>query len=314
MRRLIRLCAIALGWTIVILAAGLLTARPFGVTQITLVAFLVGIPFAALPTALATALFAGARSRVGFVTALALTLILAGIQVPQFVAEGRTANGPEITVMTINAAHGEADADAIVDQVRTSGADILAVQELTGAQVEALTSAGIDELLPYNSTEPRPVADGSGLWSRTPLTDATTLSGFEFAQVQANTTVDGVDLTVVSFHAMSPATPRHTVQWAEDLARMRGLMDSYPGTVIVAGDFNATSDHRQFRDLASDGFVDSADVAGSGLYRTFPSQRPLARLDHVVTSDTVDATEVGPVAIPDSDHLAVTARLQLPAA
>ena len=167
MRRLIRLCAIALGWTIVILAAGLLTARQFGVTQITLVAFLVGIPFAALPTALATALFAGARSRVGFVTALALTLILAGIQVPQFVAEGRTANGPEITVMTINAAHGEADADAIVDQVRTSGADILAVQELTGAQVEALTSAGIDELLPYNSTEPRPVADGSGLWSRT---------------------------------------------------------------------------------------------------------------------------------------------------
>ncbi|OLT31173.1 hypothetical protein BJF84_03910 [Rhodococcus sp. CUA-806] len=63
MRRLIRLCAIALGWTIVILAAGLLTARQFGVTQITLVAFLVGIPFAALPTALATALFAGARSR-----------------------------------------------------------------------------------------------------------------------------------------------------------------------------------------------------------------------------------------------------------
>lgn len=314
MRRLMRLSALVLGWTIVILGTGLLTVRQVGVTQITLVAFVVGIPFAALGTAVATALFAGARSITGVVTAVVLTLILAGIQVPQFVAQGRTADGPEITVLTINAALGEADADAIVDRIRTSDVDVLAVQELTVEQADALTEAGVDELLPYSLTEPRPVADGSGLWSRTPLSQATTLSGFEFAQVQANTVVDGVDLTIVSFHAMSPATPRHTIQWAEDLARMRALMDSYPDTVVVAGDFNATSDHRQFRDLASNGFVDSAAVAGAGLYRTFPSQRPLARLDHIVTSDTVDAIEVGPVPIPGSDHLAVTARLRLPAA
>lgn len=313
MARFVRGSALAIAWAIVGFSAAMLIARQVGVTQITVVAVLVGMQFAAIPTALAAAVFASARSRIGAGIAVAMTILLAGIQIPQFLTDDHTATGPEVTVLSVNVAHGEADAQSIVDQVRSSDADILAVQELTPAEVRDLTSAGIDELLPYNFTAALPVADGTGLWSRTPLTDGVRLSNFGFVPVQANTVVDGVDLTVVSFHAMSPATPRHTVKWAEDLAHMRTLMDTYQGTVLVAGDFNATGDHRQFRDLASAGFRDAAESAGSGLFRTFPSSRPLARLDHVVTSAGVDALEVAPVPIPDSDHLAVSARLRLPA-
>lgn len=303
----------AIGWAIVASAVGMVVAREAGVTQITAVALLVGMPFAAIPTAVATALFAAARSRIGFLVGMVVTVGLVGIQVPQFVADADAASGPEISVLTINAAHGDADAAAIVDEVRSTDADILAVQELTQEEVDDLTAAGIDDLLPYNFTAALPVADGTGLWSRTPLTDGTRLTDFGFVPVQANTVVDGVELTVVSFHAMSPATPRHTIQWAADLERMRALMMSYPDTVLVAGDFNATGDHRQYRELASDGFIDAAESSGAGLFRTFPADRPLARLDHVVATDTVDALHVGPISIPGSDHLAVTAQLRLPA-
>ncbi len=314
MRRIVRGCAIAMAWSILVVAAGLLIARYWSVTHITVVALLVGAPYLVVPIAFAAILFGIAKSRTGLLVAVTLALVLAAIQIPQFVADPQTATGPEITVLTINVAHGEADAQSIVDEVRSSNADILAVQELTTAEVDDLTGAGLESILPYNVTAGLAVADGTGLWSKTPLTDGTELSGFGFIPVQATTVIGGNSITVVSFHAMSPATPQDTIEWAEDLIHMRTLMDSYQGTVLVAGDFNATGDHPQFRDLASSGFGDAAERAGAGLFRTFPSSRPLAQLDHVVTSDSVDALEVRPVSIPDSDHLAVTARLRLPGA
>lgn len=314
MRRVLRGMALVVAWAILIFTISMLAVRQLGVTQIMLVALVVGAPYFAVFAAVAAILFTVTRSRVGLVTAVTLAILLVGIQIPRFIADTATATGQDITVLTVNVAHGEADAAAIVDEIRTSNADVLAVQELTPDEVEDLTRAGIDDLLPYSFTAALPVSDGTGLWSRTPLTDGTRMSDFGFVPVQAKTVIDGVAMTVVAFHAMSPATPRDTIQWAEDLDRMRALMESYPGTVLVAGDFNATSDHRQFRDLASAGFVDAAERAGAGLFRTFPADRPLAQLDHVVTSDTVDALEVHPVPIPDSDHLAVSARLRLPGA
>ncbi|OZF55405.1 hypothetical protein CH292_05455 [Rhodococcus sp. 14-2470-1a] len=314
MRRVLRTSAVVVASGILAFSTGMLVAREVGVTQITLVAFLVGMPFAAIPAAVSGGLFALAKSRVGVAVSLTAAAVFVAIQVPSFVTADHVADGTELTVLTINVAHGEADAAAIVAQVRSSGADVLAVQELTDEEVNDLVAAGLEEGLPYSVTAPRPVADGTGLWSRTPLTDGEELADFGFVPVRARTVVDGVGLTLVSFHAMSPATPRHTEQWDRDLARMRDLMNSYPGVVVVAGDFNATGDHRQFRTLASDGFQDAADAAGAGLFRTFPASRPLARLDHVVTSDGVDALEVNPVNIPDSDHLGVVAHLRLPAA
>ncbi|MEK8073386.1 endonuclease/exonuclease/phosphatase family protein [Rhodococcoides navarretei] len=312
MRRFVSSAALVIGWTLVAVTLGMFAVRQFGVTEITFVALVVGAPYLGVASILAVILFAAARSRLGSAVAVVVTVAVVGVQVPMFLADGPDNTGPELSVLTINVAHGDADAASIVDAVRSNDVDILAVQELTPEEVTELQAAGIDELLPFSFTAALPVADGTGLWSRTPLTDGTRLDNFGFVPVQAGTTVDGQDLTLVSFHAMSPATPRHTTEWDADLARMRSIMESYQGTVIVAGDFNATNDHRQFRTLASSPFSDAADAAGAGLFRTFPSERPLARLDHVVTSENVSALSVQPLAIPESDHLAVLAEVQLP--
>jgi endonuclease/exonuclease/phosphatase (EEP) superfamily protein YafD len=314
MARAARTSLLILGWFILAVTGVMLAVREIGVTQITAVAVVSGMPFAAIAAATAALFFAVARSRVCFLLALVATVMLAAVQLPRFVADERTASGPVVTVLTVNVAHGDADAAAIVEQVERSDADVLAVQELTAEEERDLTAAGIEKSLPYSFTAALPVADGTGLWSRTPLTDGTRLDGYGFVPVQADTTIDGVDLTLVSFHAMSPATPRHTVKWAEDLKNMRARMDGYTRPAIVAGDFNATWDHRPFRELATEGFGDAAGMAGAGLFLTFPAERPLAQLDHVVVTEGIDALGVAPVPIIDSDHLAVTATLQLPVA
>ncbi|MBY4127456.1 endonuclease/exonuclease/phosphatase family protein [Rhodococcus fascians] len=312
MRRFLRTAALVVGWILVAAALGMFVVRQIGVTEITFVALVVGAPYLGAASLTAVVLFAAARARVGAAIAVGLTIAVVGVQVPMFLADGPDNSGPELSLLTVNVAHGDADAAAIVDAVRSNDVDILAVQELTPEEVTDLQAAGIDELLPFSFTAALPVADGTGLWSRTPLTEGTRLDNFGFVPVQARTTVDGQDLILVSFHAMSPATPRHTTEWDADLTRMRSIMETYQGTSIIAGDFNATDDHRQFRALASSPFSDAADGAGAGLFRTFPSERPLARLDHVVTSENVRARSVQPLAIPDSDHLAVLAELQLP--
>lgn len=312
MRRFVRSAALVVGWILIALTLGMFTIRQVGVTDITFVSLVVGAPYLGVFSLAALILFAATRARIGSTAAVVLTLAVVGVQVPMFLADGPDNSGPELSMLTINVAHGDADAAAIVAAVRDNDVDVLAVQELTPEEVTDLQAAGIDDLLPFSFTAALPVADGTGLWSRTPLTEGTRLDNFGFVPVQARTTVDGQDLTLVSFHAMSPATPRHTAEWDADLARMRSIMETYQGTVLVAGDFNATNDHRQFRTLASSPFSDAAEAAGAGLFRTFPSERPLARLDHVVTSSNVRAQSVRPVVIPDSDHLAVLAELQLP--
>ena len=46
---------------------------------------------------------------------------------------------------------------------------------------------------------------------------------------------------------------------------------------ILAGDFNATLDHAEFRALLDRGYVDAADAVGDGLTPTWPARRAAAR-------------------------------------
>lgn len=74
--------------------------------------------------------------------------------------------------------------------------------------------------------------------------------------------------------------------------------------MLAAGDFNATTDHVQFRDLLEHGYGDPAAQAGAGYPARYPTDRwfgPLIAIDHVLTRRAV-ATSVSTVALPGSDH------------
>ena len=88
----------------------------------------------------------------------------------------------ELRVATLNATLGQADADAIVAMVADQSIDVLAVEELTPAEVDALRAAGLDDALPYSELAPQDGVRGTGVWSRLAFDSADVVSGLR-AQV-----------------------------------------------------------------------------------------------------------------------------------
>jgi endonuclease/exonuclease/phosphatase (EEP) superfamily protein YafD len=125
--------------------------------------------------------------------------------------------------------------------------------------------------------------------------------------------------TVVVVHLPVPF-PKPLRLWRRDLRRLAGDLKEFAasagkGAVIVAGDWNATNDMRDFRLLLRDGYHDATTQAGAGLEPTFPScphGLPLLGLDHILTYQAT-ATSVHTVRISGSDHRALVAHINVPA-
>ena len=84
---------------------------------------------------------------------------------------------------------------------------------------------------------------------------------------------------------------------------------------ILAGDFDATLDHAELRDVAGGGYEDAGDVLGSGLRTTWPSD-PRTRLpvtiDHVLADACCAPHSLDTFPMAGSDHRALLGELALP--
>jgi endonuclease/exonuclease/phosphatase family metal-dependent hydrolase len=220
-----------------------------------------------------------------------------------------------LRILTLNAMFGAADPDATVAAVRDYQVDVLAVQELTNGLVRRLAEAGLLDLLPNVHADLQPGAAGAGLWSRWALTPLPPVPDLLLAAPSARVSAGGHEVTVRSVHPVAPMIGRHGL-WHEDLTRLRAAMAAQPGPQVVAGDFNASRDHRPFRDLLAAGFADSADIAAKRPWPgfTWPANRrypPVMRLDHILVSPGITVSETRAVSIPGTDHRGVLAVLEL---
>jgi hypothetical protein len=118
----------------------------------------------------------------------------------------------------------------------------------------------------------------------------------------------------VRIKAVDPSPPvdaRATPGWRSALAALPGS-DGRGDVRILAGDFNATLDHPELRDLLGRGCTDAADA---GLVWTWPQLRrhraPPLTIDHVQVDERVRVERVTVVRVPGSDHRAVIATLRL---
>jgi endonuclease/exonuclease/phosphatase family metal-dependent hydrolase len=111
-----------------------------------------------------------------------------------------------------------------------------------------------------------------------------------------------------------PWRPEATARWRSQLA---GLPPPGDCPQILAGDFNATLDHAQFRRLLRLGYVDAASQAGHGLDLTWgpePHRRPaLLAIDHVLADRRCAILATSAHQVTGSDHWAFYAELRLPA-
>jgi endonuclease/exonuclease/phosphatase family metal-dependent hydrolase len=262
-------------------------------------------------------LLRGGRSRsVAALAAAALTAAVAQRAIPR--SQPR-ADGAELRVLTSNMLVGRANAESLTRLVISTGADVLFLQELTEGALARLQKAGLGDVLPYQVLDPAGYGPkGSGIWARYPMHDGLAVPPASRSRPVARLEAPGgqsVQLVCVHLRPPRPLRfPSGAARWRTEMAMLPGPGDV---PVIMAGDFNATVDHAQFRSLLRLGYVDAAVQAGRGLVPTW-GPRPggevaMLAIDHILLDPRCAVRAVSAHRLPGTDHRALFAQIRLPA-
>jgi endonuclease/exonuclease/phosphatase family metal-dependent hydrolase len=280
-----------------------------------LAALMAFTPYAAIAAFLVAGVALALRNWAAAGVGAAATLLLAIAVLPRAIGDGTvSANGHEtLVVLAANVHYGSADAGALVALVDRVHPDVLSVEELTPRFARELARSGLYSQLPESVLEASHSSSGAGLYSRWPLRPLPIPRRFFFRMPRAELHLPGGrKVRIVAVHPFPPERSS-TSEWEEALASLPSAGRGAPW--VLSGDFNATFDQSQFRDLVGRGYRDAGDVAGKGLEPTFPARGhliPPVTIDHVLADRRLGIVSYSVVDIPGSDHRAVEAELALP--
>jgi len=303
-------------WAAAIPVAVWAASRLLGVERgFPLVPLMAYTPYVAVTALLVMGVCVALRNWAAAVVSFLATACLAAAVLPRAVGSSRpvAAGEVELAVLSTNVHHGTADPEMLIALVERRRPDVLSIQELTPGFASKLEQAGIGRALPNKALSVRPAASGGGLYTRLPLRRLPEPQPFAFRMPRAELKLGGGRrVRVVDVHPYPPDVGQ-VGRWR---AGLESLPSSGPGEApwILAGDFNATLDHAEFRDLLDRGYRDAADVSGMGLTATWPasgSRLPPVTIDHVLADRRLGIAEYAVDDMPGSDHRAVFARLSV---
>jgi endonuclease/exonuclease/phosphatase (EEP) superfamily protein YafD len=224
-----------------------------------------------------------------------------------------------LRVLSANLWNGGADPVGFATLVEELQPDIVAVQELTLRQADALAA-----VMPHGSLEPSENFMGMGIAARQPSPVVRLRLPYRDAQVAkviiGLETDDARTIEVINVHVRAPHNwPRPRVV-RERRGQLHGLMRHIAETPeqlrILLGDFNATPLWPLYRRVAermTDAAIDAARRNGGRTAATWgpwPGAPRLLRIDHIfVTGMSAEHFRVVPV--PGGDHSAVVADLTI---
>ncbi|HAH53370.1 MAG TPA: endonuclease [Bifidobacterium sp.] len=289
------------------------------------------VPWFALLAVVALACAAISKKRL----ALMLALLAVGLQVwwqyPFFyngtkisraaiaAVSGSTVNTTDdyAKLMTCNVYKGHADAQEIVDLVRSEHVEVLAMQETTDAFIDELNQAGIGDVLPYSQVSSSDGVYGNGLWSATPLADPSDDDVDSSASFMPGATIGfnngATQVRFVSVHTTSP-TNGYWQQWRRSLDELARMRFDASRRYVFMGDFNATTDHTPLRNMLGGRFIDAARQSANGLMFTWPANinyvPPFAGIDHIILDSGMQAGQTKTVKIDGTDHKALLTTVQ----
>lgn len=221
------------------------------------------------------------------------------------------ADGAEtLTVMTANLYVGEGDGLALVAAASEEDVDLLVVQEITAGLLATMESGGLEALFPHRVGEPAEGGEGTMVFAREPLTEAsrldTTWGGWE---------VTLGSLTVLGVH---PVSPVQVTKWRRDHDVVLEAAVASDADLVV-GDLNATTDHEPIHRLADEGYRSATELANEGWQPTWPARGRtslwgvplphLVQIDHVLLGPSLAALGTHTLEIPGTDHRALVAEV-----
>jgi vancomycin resistance protein VanJ len=222
----------------------------------------------------------------------------------------KTATGGDLTVATHNVNADNPDPAGTARDVAASGADVVALEELTADAVPTYERA-LDSTYPYHS-----VQGTVGLWSKYPLTGVRAVDidlGWTRA-MRATVTAPAGQVAVYVAHLPSVRVKME----AGFTARQRDRSADFLGeaiareplkNVVLLGDLNGTMNDRALNAVTSQ-MRSTQGAAGNGFGFSWPASFPMARIDQIMvrglkpeSSWTLPQTA--------SDHLPVAARVSV---
>ena len=223
-------------------------------------------------------------------------------------------DGPGLRLFSANLLHVNGDMGGIAEELRAAHPDVVALQEVSPLNLAALEAAGVLDDYPYRLVAPRPDPFGSAVLSRLPLADSELLLVAGLPVPRTTVLVGDRRVRLYDAHTRAPMG-RGVSTWKAQLTELRRLVESEDGPRVVAGDLNATSGHRAYRDLLEAGLREAHVERGRWWAVTWPQDRwwtpPLVRLDHVLVSPEVAVVDVREGTGRGSDHRPIVADLAL---
>jgi vancomycin resistance protein VanJ len=268
-------------------------------------------------------LLAGALRRRSL-SALAALLLPAVVWLNLFggVLSDKSRPGGFLTVASENVSAGNPDPAGSARALAASGADVLALVELT-PQAAGMYEKGLAKAYRYHTLQ-----GTVGLWSKLPLSDTQPIDIMDYGPLadtmppgkkmasdralRTTVTTGRGALTVYVAHPGSVRVNPKAGYWtaSRDIgvqALGKAIAADRSKRVVLLGDLNGTMDDRALADLTAQ-MHSAQDVAGDGFGFTWPASFPVVRIDQIlVRGVTPDSSWVLPAN--GSDHRPVEARI-----
>ncbi|WP_188943077.1 endonuclease/exonuclease/phosphatase family protein [Nakamurella endophytica] len=224
----------------------------------------------------------------------------------------------QVRLVTANVLLDNPSVPALADDLLAARPDVLLLQEVTPQILDRLAGTPLWQALPYRVTDPLPGFHGSAILSRWPVLSGGAFDVAGFPMTQADIRTPAGPVHVVDVHAQAPLSHEAAARWSAQFDRLARLPLPAGRPLVLAGDFNATLDHRPMQRLLAAGFRDAFAESGTGLGATWPEWSgpvpPLMRLDHVLVNDPVTVLSIRERTSPGSDHRRLEVELAVPVA
>jgi vancomycin resistance protein VanJ len=245
-------------------------------------------------------------------TALIAVVLTAAVWLNVFggLLSDKTGTGGDLTVATHNVNADNPDPAGTARDVAASGADVVALEELTASAVPVYEKA-LASTYKYHSVE-----GTVGLWSKDPMTGVKAVDiklGWTRAMRATVTTPEGriavyvAHLPSVRVKLEAGFTARQRDKSADALGE--AIADERLPRKILLGDLNGTMNDRSLNAVTAQ-MRSTQGAAGSGFGFSWPAAFPMARIDQIMVQD-IEPVSSWTLPRTPSDHLPVAARVNL---